>query len=302
MATPTRKFDRLMAVPMFVVSLLFLVGVAGAVQEFRAPGSYHSPDRMRLFMFGALGLFPLFWAEAAWHYRLGSPLWRKCLIPCFFPPLRLAARDRQTGTLLWLPLLGWRHIDHDLQDDVQRAFSGPMIVVALMILPLLAIDFIWSHRINMEENQWLQILVETGYSVTWLAFTVEFVVMFSIVNHKLRYLKKHWVDLLIICLPLLAFLRAMQLSHLLRMQQVTKATRVYRLRGVALRVWRGILALDVLSRLIRISPERRIESLKQEIAEREREIDKLRREMARLEAELNPESPSEQAIREGEAA
>jgi hypothetical protein len=187
----------------------------------------------------------------------------------------------------------------DLQDDVQRAFSGPMIVVALMILPLLAIDFVWSHRINMNDHRWLQVLVETGYSITWLAFTVEFVVMVSIVNHKLRYLKKHWVDLLIICLPLLAFLRVMQLSHILRMQQVTKATRVYRLRGVALRVWRGILALDVLSRLIRVSPERKIESLKQEIAEREREIAKLQQEVDRLQAELEP---NKTPLQEGEAA
>src|SRR5690606_37607018 len=153
--TPTRKFDRLMAVPMFIVSLLFLVFVAATVQEFRALGTHPAPERMRFFMLGALSLLPVFWAEAAWHYRQGSPLRRKALIPCLFPPLRLAARDRQTGTTMWLPLLGRLQIDHDLQDDVQRAFSGPMIVVALMILPLLAIDFVWSHRINLSDHRWL---------------------------------------------------------------------------------------------------------------------------------------------------
>jgi hypothetical protein len=114
MTTPTRKFDRLMAVPMFIVSLLFLVFVAATVQEFRALSTHPAPERMRFFMLGALSLFPVFWAEAAWHYRQGSPLRRKALIPCLFPPLRLAARDRQTGTAMWLPLLGWRQIDDDL--------------------------------------------------------------------------------------------------------------------------------------------------------------------------------------------
>ncbi|MFI4874279.1 MAG: hypothetical protein ACIALR_03045 [Blastopirellula sp. JB062] len=287
----TIQLDQMMAVPMFCASLLFLILIAAAVQEFTSETIYQSVELSLYFFTCTLLMFPIFVAEAIAHYWIGSPRWKTALYRSLLPPLRLAARDHETGNAMWLPMLGWREVDDDLHKDVERAFSGPMIIVALMILPLLAISFVWHYRIDIGQYPWLEAIVETGYSITWLAFTVEFIVMFSLVDKKFNYIRKHWVDLLIICLPLVAFLRVLRVSHLLRLQQVTKATRVYRLRGLVLRVWRGIVALDVLSRLIRLNPERRIELMEELIVEKEAEIEKIRQQIVELKARLDEKEP-----------
>jgi len=304
MKSSTRSADELFAVPMFVATVFFLAFLAFSIQEFMTRIEFHSPVRMWTFLGLALALYPLFWLEALSHFILNSPRKYFALIACVAPPLRLARRDLQSGTRMWLPILGWRHIDKQLHREVERALSLPMIAVALMILPLLAIDFVWKDQLAASRP--LQIVVETGYSITWMAFTMEFIVMFSIVNKKIDYLKTHWVDLLIICLPLIAFLRALRVSQLLRLQHVTKASRLYRMRGLALRAWRGLLALDVISRLMRITPEKRIRALRNILEDKEHEISELKREIERLEAELavseQPENTQPTALSEGEAA
>jgi len=286
---------------MFLATIAFLAFVAATVQEFRTELEFHSTTRMMLFLSLSLSMFPVFWTEAVLHFWFGSPRKFHTLIACMIPPLRLARRDLVNGNRMWLPVLGWREVNHKLHVEVERALSGPMIVIALMILPLLAIDFVWTEQ--LAQSRTLQIVVETGYSITWMAFTMEFVVMFSIVKKKIQYLKKHWVDLLIVLLPLVAFLRVMRISQLVRLQQVTKASRVYRIRGLSLRVWRGLLAMDVISRLLQQTPESRIASMQKQIDEKESEIEELRQEIARIESKLEKATTdAKRPIGEGEAA
>lgn len=287
---------------MFVATVAMLSFFALTVQEFMTREEHLSVTRLMVFFWLTLAMYPIFWAEALWHFAIDSPRKWKTLFACVLPPLRLARRDMEDGSRMWLPILGWRQIDEGLHEEVERDLSVPMVIVAVMILPLLAVDFVWAAQ--LEQHRWLQVVVETGYSITWLAFTMEFIVMFSIVDKKIPYLKKHWVDLLIICLPLVAFLRAFRVTQLVRLQQVTRATRVYRMRGLALRVWRGLLAMDVISRLARMSPEAKIETLKELISEKQREIQGLEEEIAELELQIKPSVDEEAAkeIREGEAA
>ncbi|MHC2069544.1 hypothetical protein ACYFX5_18890 [Bremerella sp. T1] len=299
----TRKSDEFLAVPMFVATVAMLSFFALTVQFFMASEANQSEALVNAFLWLTFAMYPIFWLEAAWHFSIDSPRKWQTLYACLLPPLRLARRDMDTGTRMWLPILGWRHIDEDLHEEVERDLSVPMIIVAVAILPLLAIDFIWTRQ--MEANPWLQLVVETGFSITWLAFTMEFIVMFSIVHKKIDYLKKHWVDLLIICLPLIAFLRVFRMTQILRLQQVTRATRVYRMRGLALRVWRGLLAMDVISRLARVSPEAKIETLRQLIREKQREISNMENEINKLQATIDsaPEKTTATSdLREGEAA
>lgn len=286
----TRQSDEFLAVPMFVATVAILTFFSLTVQlfmtELQHPGT---EPLLKMFMWLTLAMYPVFWLEAAWFVWIGSPRKWTALYACALPPLRLARRDMQSGTRLWLPVFGWRHIDDDLHEEIERDLSVPMIIVAIMILPLLAIDFVWTEQ--KAAYPALQVFVETGFSVTWLAFTMEFIVMFSIVNKKIDYIKQHWVDLLIICLPLVAFLRVFKMTQILRLQQVTKASRVYRMRGLALRVWRGLLAMDVISRLARLSPETRIKTLRALIEEKKREIERLEEEIEEIETSLRPISP-----------
>ncbi|WP_144976745.1 hypothetical protein [Bremerella volcania] len=302
MKSRTQKSDEILAIPMFVATVAMLTFFALTVQEFMTREEHFYVPRLMAFFWLTLAMYPIFWAESLWHFSIDSPRKWKTLYACVLPPLRLARRDMEDGSRMWLPILGWRHIDEDLHEEVERDLSVPMIIVAVMILPLLAIDFVWAAQ--LEGSRPLQIVVETGYSITWLAFTMEFIVMFSIVDKKMLYLKTHWVDLLIICLPLVAFLRAFRVTQLVRLQQVTRATRVYRMRGLALRVWRGLLAMDVISRLARMTPEAKIETLRKLIQEKQREIENLEGEIAELETQIKPATADEAAkeIREGEAA
>ena len=84
-------------------------------------------------------------------------------------------------------------------------------------------------------------------------------------------------------LPVVAFLRVIQLGRLLRLNQLVRTTRVFRLRGLVFRAWRAIVTLDVIDMIIRRDPSVRLERTKTLLAEKQDEIDVLRHEVTRLE-------------------
>ena len=87
-----------------------------------------------------------------------------------------------------------------------------------------------------------------GEALVWTAFALEFAVMIAVVDRKLKYCVKHWIDMLVIVLPLLAFLRSLQLARLVRLHQIGKFTRLYRLRGSVVRAQRGAVVASVVER------------------------------------------------------
>ena len=110
--------------------------------------------------------------------------------------------------------------------------------------------------------------------------------MISIVSRKFRYCKDHWIDIAVIFLPLVAFLRAARLGRLLRLQQLTKSAKVFRVRGTVMRAYRSILMLDVIDRLFRANPEVQLLRLEEAMVEKEREIEELRQEIVSLKARM----------------
>ena len=79
-----------------------------------------------------------------------------------------------------------------------------------------------------------------GEALIWTAFALEFTVMIAVVDRKLKYCWQHWIDILVIVLPLVAFLRSLRLARLARLHQIGKFTRLYRLRGSVVRAQRAI--------------------------------------------------------------
>ena len=67
------------------------------------------------------------------------------------------------------------------------------------------------------------IFLWSSESVIWLAFAVEFVMMFSVSPKKFRYCRDHWVDLVIILAPLAGFLRLLRVARALRLSTVSRA-------------------------------------------------------------------------------
>lgn len=255
-----------------------------------------------------LFIWPVFIAEYAFHFlRLGSfekffkqhPFWWAI---CLIPPLRIGARRRTQETdQIWLPRYGWMSVNRELRRELERAFSVPIIWIALLILPVLGLQFYFKEGIA--DYPAMRIALHFGTGLIWFAFTFEFIVMVSVAESKIAYCKRHWLDLVIILLPLVSFLRTLRLiraSKLVkvgRLQQLTKVVRAYRLRGVAMRGLRALMLLEVLNRLLRIKPEKQLKKLLKQYDEKQRELEELQHEIDTVKA-LILQHEEEQKARE----
>ena len=226
----------------------------------------------------------------------------------------MAARDARTGKRIWLPRLGWVTVDERLRQRVEQSLNVPMIGIALMVIPVLALDYyqpdhhpIVAHMQNAlrmpvpqqttvdSKQLWIatvahqpavRLATRIGEALIWTAFALEFVVMISVVDRKLRYCLQHWIDILVIVLPLIGFLRMLRLARLARLNQLGRFTRLYRLRGSVLRAQRGMIVASFLDRVIHRSPQKRLARLKESLAEKEREADLLRSRINELHSQI----------------
>ncbi len=193
-------------------------------------------------------------------------LWAACL-----PWLRVAVRDHGRGDHLWFPVWSWVIVDRDLEHRLHQAFALPMMGVALFVLPLVSIEYIWSDTIIA--NRFWQQLIQSATGLIWTAFALEFILMMAVVKYKWNYVKRHWIDLIVVLLPLISFLPALRLARLARLNQLGRTVRLYRVRGLLMRTWRAIVALEVIDRLIWRTPESRLQRMQLLRFEMQRELD-----------------------------
>src|SRR5262249_59603946 len=105
---------------------------------------------------------------------------------------------------IWLPMLGWQPIDARLRRTLERFFSVPMIVFALLVLPLLVLEHYWADEIHAEPH--LALWLDIGTSVIWLGFTIELLIMVAVSDRPVRYCVTHWIDVAIVLLPVVEML------------------------------------------------------------------------------------------------
>jgi voltage-gated potassium channel len=196
----------------------------------------------------------------------------------------MGKRSRVMNGQMWLPGLGWQTANDELRGRLERVFGLPMIGFALMILPILAVEYFLPKQVHPDKNLWLVILLDVSTAFIWVAFTTEFIVMASVSDEKFTYCRQHWLDLAIILLPLISFARALRVARAARLGRLGNMSRLYRLRGLAMRAFRAVLLLDVFKRLLLIRPERRLARLQRLLGVKERELEQLRREIAELAA------------------
>jgi hypothetical protein len=341
-----RDVAKRLAPGMFALSLVYLVGFAGlmiclvdvprlseaihvAAAERRGETTINELEdplfrqwvipAQRLggwILVGLACLWPIFLIESAWTLwrsprdRVTRGQWIMTGAIALLPPLRMARHHPGVRGRVWLPRMHWRRPGKRTQRELERSFSVPMIFIALLILPVLIVE--WTLNDRIVAYPWLRVLLHVSTGGIWLAFVCEFVVMISVAPRRLEYCKKHWLDLAIILLPLISFLRtlrllrASRLASLTQVQKITKIVRVYRLRGVSMRFFRALLVLDVLQRLFFSKPEKRLARLYIQLQIKEEELEDLRREIATLEAmkELDEQQKREEAqdVSEGEEA
>jgi voltage-gated potassium channel len=325
-----RRAARWLAAPMFCLSLTFLIvvailvvlwvdvqlflsdpdveqGAAAELSQSRDPwiSQKAAHEAGSLCLYFLVLIYPLFWLELLFQYIIRDrsvSFWQQrsqSVVACFCPPLRMCARNYDMDGNIWFPKIGWRQPDKQLRDELEKKFSVPMIFIALAILPVLLIEV--GMREQLMQRPWLQLLLHASMGVIWFAFAAEFLVMVSVAEKKLWYCKEHWLDLAIILLPFIAFLRSLRvvratrLARLAKIQQLSKMGRLYRLRGLAMRALRALLILELLNRIFRISPERRLKSLRSSLEEKEAECEELRGQIAELEQQVQREKKQEMA-------
>jgi hypothetical protein len=294
-----------MAAPMFGLSLLFLVLLAALHQLTRGAEEMPWDWRPVQIVVGAMFLlWPIFLLEETARYfftprrrRTWQTLGWSVAIG-LIPPLRMGAHSRTRPGHLWLPWMGWRQIDYDLNKKLENAFAAPMLLMALLILPVLAVEYFWAEAI--EGRPVAQTLLGIAIAVIWLAFAIEFVIRCSAAEKKLRYALEHWVDVAVVILPMvefLPFLRLLRVTRIMRVQNFARMAKYYRLYGVAGKGWRGIVVLQVIQRAFSRKPGARVsrlrshlDSVQDQIKELEREADYYRREIQALEPEAAKEA------------
>lgn len=311
-----RKISALLAPFMFTAAIGFLAGLATLVviwvdvpglqeRALEAAGQENAHSEMlkihhesswtpAVVTAGMMILWPLFlgeaifyWATRPWTRRYLSYHIR-CLAFCIVPPLRMCARSPEVGDAMWFPRLGWRARNDDLRDQLKRIFGLPMLGIAILILPVLGIEFFLKDQVA--EYQILRFGLHFSTGLIWFAFTAEFIIMISAAENRLDYCKKHWLDLAIILLPLISFLRSLQivrasrLAKLTKVQQLSKMFRVYRLRGVSTKALRALLLLEVAERLLRPKPAKHLVKLRLEHRRLTRELRELEALIERVES------------------
>lgn len=244
-------------------------------------------------LFLLCALWPLFWAE--YIYSLTRSKQKKILgrggiqrlIACIVPPLRLGTTSPVWDNRLWLPSLSWQHPSRELSQILGRIFSRPMLIIALLILPILLIEFVFKDTVN--NHFWLRMLLHWCTGFIWFAFAFEFIILVSATDKKLAYVKKNWIDLAIILLPIISFLRslrALRLARLAKVQKLVKLGRVYRMRGLGMKVLRALLLLEVVNRILRITPEKRLAKLQEVHSEKSEELAELQLEINTLKEKI----------------
>jgi voltage-gated potassium channel len=325
LVTTRRRISAKFAPLMFVFAAIYLAGLATMVvmlvdvPSLRETGlaietdslkpSAAEPDSMGSWFRIAIGImmlliWPCFWVEAVFHWvtRPWSAAYRRyhlrSLFFCFLPPLRMCARNPDMGGAMWLPWLGWRVADDQLRDQLKRYFGIPMLGIAVLILPVLAVEFFLKEQVA--DHFALRVGLHFSTGLIWFAFTTEFIVMISAAENRLDYCKKHWLDLAIILLPLISFLRSLQviratrLAKLTKVQQLSKMARVYRMRGVSTKAFRALLLIDAVTRLMQPKPEKLLVRLRLEHRRLNRELQEIENRIERVESELSSQRAQNQ--------
>ena len=233
-------------------------------------------------------------------------MWRlSAIAQILCPPLRLVAPSLEMDGKVWLPAFGWQRPGRKLFKRLQNRFSRPMLFFALLILPILLIEF--GLRSFVEQNEWLRLTLHVCTGVIWCAFAIEFIVLLNVSDRKFEFVKKHWIDLAIILLPIVMFLRSLRALQVLRfskiakLQQLTNLSRVYRVRGVAMKALRALMMLEVFGRLIPIPLQKKLDRLEREMQHKKEELEELQLEIKKVKDRIELEN-AEKARSESEPA
>lgn len=103
---------------------------------------------------------------------------------------------------------------------VERVTALPMLVLSLALLPLVIVPMVVTLPAAIRPA-WL--LLEW---LIWAGFAAELTVKTYLSPKRLRYLREHWFDVLVVVVPLLRPLRVLQSARALRLLRLIRLTAV----------------------------------------------------------------------------
>lgn len=298
---PVRAWVKRLAPVLFWLAAVHLLAFAGLIHRAER---YHVTGFELQLIYGVLaGLWPVFAVEAWVGFALRDrtrrawPAAVRAAVVCLFPPARLGLVHPVTG-LIWLPRLGWVREGKDLLARLDKGFGLPLLLFALLVLPVLAIEYVWADAVRGSPP--FALVLHACLAVIWVAFAAEFLLKLEASGDPVRYAKEKWLDAAIVLLPVLEFVltawaNAAPVARLLRTtraiapDQLARMGQMYRLRGLLLKGWHALLALELLARLIGDNPRKRLARLEAQIAATAMELEALRSEAEAVRRRL--ESP-----------
>jgi voltage-gated potassium channel len=145
---------------------------------------------------------------------------------------RALRENRLSTTLAGMPpegahKVGLRNLDHGEGDRVRRdrgeaferfsrAVDGPMMILALAMVPLIVVPLIVDLSPGMDRA-----FLAIDYLV-WAAFAVEYVVKLCLAPDRWRFVKANIPDLVIVVVPMLRPLRVLRATRLLRLLRLAR--------------------------------------------------------------------------------
>jgi hypothetical protein len=291
---------------MFGLAFVHLLLLAGVLHRAHHPEA--TLIEVRVMEYGLLALWPVIaletWMAVLIRNRAVRPL-RSTVTRAVWitiaPPLRMGMPCPFTGKL-WLPGWGWCERGKALEDRLDRAFHKPMLVFAVLILPVLALEFTRVEEVRT--NHALALVLHISVAVIWVAFALEFSVKVSAARRPFRYCTERWIDLAIVLLPMLEFAlsevadaapiaRLLRLTRAVAPEQLARMGQMYRLRGLLTKGWRAVLVLRIVAKVTGNTPEKQLRALEQQIADAESSLADLRAQAEALRRQVRPAEASE---------
>lgn len=117
-------------------------------------------------------------------------------------------------------------------EHVRRRFETPILIAALLVVPVIFIEEQATSAVALEAAQWLNWLI-------WAAFAAEFFTILALADRKWAYARSAWLDVLIVAVSFPLLPEVLASVRLLRLTRLTRVLRILRLARLASILNRG---------------------------------------------------------------
>jgi voltage-gated potassium channel len=98
------------------------------------------------------------------------------------------------------------------------ASEMPLLALAVLMVPLLIVQFAFIHHLNSGQRQLLQ---AADYFI-WAFFLVEYLIRFVLAPERLRFVRRNIPDLVVVAVPMLRPLRLIRSARALRLLRLVR--------------------------------------------------------------------------------